>query len=251
MKERNWRVGCAGFPIPRKDYFGKLDLVEVQETFYDPPARRTLARWHREAPEDFVFVLRAWQLITHPPSFSGYARIKRDWRRDLLGRFGHFQPGEDVQWAWTVMKEAAENLRAGALVFQTPASFTPTSENRKNLSGFFLRIERGSCPMVWEPEGIWEDQDVDELCRDLRLIPSVDPFLRPPPSGDFFYCRLRRSRHRRAGNYTAVDFSRITDRILGAGELASTEGCFIFNTPDALRDAERFRNWLNERSLDL
>jgi len=251
MQVKNWKAGCAGFPIPRKSYFTRLELVEVQETFYDPPARRVLSRWRQEASEGFSFVLRAWQLITHPPSFSGYERIKRNWQRDLSGRFGHFQTSEEVQWAWAVMKEAVESLKAGVLVFQTPASFTPTPENRKNLEHFFSRVERGCCRMVWEPDGVWEDEDVDALCTDLGLIPSVDPFLRRPLSGDFFYCRLRGAKLRRAGNYTAEDFSRMIGRVLGAGEPAIAEGCFIFETPNALRDAERFRSWLQEQSLDL
>jgi len=251
MVPRDWKAGCAGFPIRREAYFARFPLVEVQETFYDPPSRRILVRWREKAPEPFVFALRAWQLITHPPGFEGYARIQRNWKRDLGQGFGHFRPGEDVRWAWSVTREAADTLKAGVIVFHTPASFTPTRENRRNLADFFSGIERGPFRLAWETGGIWEEGEVKDLCGELGLIAVVDPLLSLPQPGDFFYCRLRSPRHRRAGVYTADDFSRMAERILVAGGAGNAQGYFIFDTADALRDAEGFSRWLKQESAGL
>jgi hypothetical protein len=42
-----------------------LPAVEVQHTFYQSPQISTLKKWPKEAPPDFEFTLKAWQLITH------------------------------------------------------------------------------------------------------------------------------------------------------------------------------------------
>jgi uncharacterized protein YecE (DUF72 family) len=61
------KVGCCGFPTARKNYFQEFNLVEIQETFYRPPSIDGAAKWREEAPQDFEFSLKAWQVITHLP----------------------------------------------------------------------------------------------------------------------------------------------------------------------------------------
>jgi K+ transporter len=39
------RVGLCGFTIGAATYFETFDTLEVQQTFYEPPARETMARW--------------------------------------------------------------------------------------------------------------------------------------------------------------------------------------------------------------
>ncbi|MFQ6672762.1 MAG: DUF72 domain-containing protein, partial [Candidatus Tectimicrobiota bacterium] len=45
-------------------------LVEVQQTFYQPPWRTTAERWRWQAPEGFAFSPKAGQLITHLYRFT-------------------------------------------------------------------------------------------------------------------------------------------------------------------------------------
>ena len=52
-----------------REYFETFPLVEVQQTFYEPPAPRTLLRWREQAPDSFEFTMKAWQLITHRVRF--------------------------------------------------------------------------------------------------------------------------------------------------------------------------------------
>ena len=70
-------VGCSGFNTARAVYFQTLSAVEVQQTFYQPPRVPTLARWREEAPADFAFAVKAWQLVTHTPSSPTYRRFRR------------------------------------------------------------------------------------------------------------------------------------------------------------------------------
>ena len=66
------KVGCCGFPRGMKDYFSHFRLVEVQQTLYKMPKLETALRWRQQAPSDFEFTLKAWQLITHPATSPTY-----------------------------------------------------------------------------------------------------------------------------------------------------------------------------------
>ncbi len=66
------KVGCCGFPGGMKKYFSQFRLVEVQQTFYKMPRLKTAQKWRQEAPSDFEFTLKAWQLITHSPTSATY-----------------------------------------------------------------------------------------------------------------------------------------------------------------------------------
>ena len=244
--EGSWKVGCAGFSMRLSDYFQRFDLVEVQESFFDPPTERTLARWRREAPEGFAFSVRAWQLITHPPSYPGYGRIRRSWEEGARDRFGSFQPTEQTRWAWEIVERAVRILEAKAVVFHTPASFTPTRQNRENLVRFFDSIERGPYRLIWEPDGIWDEQETEAICRECGLIAAVDPLLSRPSSEEAFYFRIR-EKTRGRGAYTEDDFYDIRSAAPGVDEQEG-EGFFIWQTPDAARDAYRFMKWCAEEA---
>lgn len=240
-----WRIGCAGFPTKRSGYFETFNVVEVQETFYDPPSERTLARWRRAAPEGFAFTVRAWQLITHPPSYPGYQRIRRPLEKAARERFGLFQQTAEIRWAWQVLQESAAILDARAIVFQTPPSFTPTQENKENLLRFFDGVERGSLHLVWEPDGLWEEEETEALRSRCGLVAGIDPLISESRSGEVFYFRIR-DKTRSRGAFTDDDFFQIHRRAV-AGEAQGREGFFIWQTRDAARDAKGFSAWCASR----
>ena len=69
------RVGCCGFRSSRESYYGLLDSVEVQHTFYQPPQVATFRRWREEAPADFEFALKEILIlptadVVVPPSWA-------------------------------------------------------------------------------------------------------------------------------------------------------------------------------------
>jgi uncharacterized protein YecE (DUF72 family) len=70
------KVGCCGFPVKRETYYHTFQVAEVQQTFYQPPLLATGKRWREEAPPDFEFTMKAWQLITHEPSSPTYRRLR-------------------------------------------------------------------------------------------------------------------------------------------------------------------------------
>ena len=101
-------------------------MVEVQQTFYHPPMIKTLEGWRAEAPPDFEFTLKAWQLITHEAESPTYRRLKLPWPPTKLANCGSFKPSEEVLWAWEQTREAALALKAPIVVFRPrPASGPP------------------------------------------------------------------------------------------------------------------------------
>jgi uncharacterized protein YecE (DUF72 family) len=184
------RVGCCGFPRARSEYYKVFRFVEVQQTFYQPPSLKTAEKWREEAPADFEFAMKAWQLITHELKSPTYRRLKLRWPAEKLARCGSFKLSEEVVWAWEQTREIANALQAKSIVFQCPASFRPSLENQKNLKTFFEKVKRGNLRFVWEPRGTWTPGEVGDLCRELDLIHGVDPFKADPQWGPVRYFRL-------------------------------------------------------------
>jgi uncharacterized protein YecE (DUF72 family) len=155
----NTKIGTCGFGRTKKpDYFKALKVVEIQHTFYHPPEIKTLEKWRREAPADFEFTLKAWQMITHESSSPTYKRLKRPLTEQETEEAGFFRPTETVRDAWNVTRECAKALRARTILFQCPAKFQPLPENILNLKRFFSGIDRGGLNFAWDPRGkLWED----------------------------------------------------------------------------------------------
>ncbi len=183
------RVGLCGFTIGAAAYFERYDTLEVQQTFYEPPSRDTMFRWREQAPPGFNSTIKAWRVITHRSTSNTYRRMKT--RIDDMSSVGAFQLNDTTLGAWKVTRDAARLLRAKAILFQCPASFKPTDENVANMRGFFAAIERlEDVRFLWEPRGDWPDDLLIELCRDLDLVHTVDPFLRDSVTPELLYWRL-------------------------------------------------------------
>jgi uncharacterized protein YecE (DUF72 family) len=173
------------------DYVTRFAVVEVQQTFYQPPQVKTLENWRASAPADFEFTMKAWMLITHEARSPTYRRLKRELSEGEREECGSFRPTPIVREAWEVTLKCAEALSARRLLFQCPASFKPTKENVKNMRAFFAEIGRPpGLQLLWEPRGGWPDEAVRELCRELDLTHVVDPFAARTVTPERCYFRL-------------------------------------------------------------
>ncbi|MET1125113.1 MAG: DUF72 domain-containing protein [Archaeoglobaceae archaeon] len=223
------RVGCCGFPVSMKKYFETFDVVEVQKTFYNPPKVETARKWRKEAPEGFEFTVKAWQLITHPPSSPTYrkAGIK-------VEDAGFFKPIKVVFEAWERTREVAKALEAKFLLFQTPKSFTDSEENVKNMREFFGSIER-EFVFGFEPRG-WSRERILKVCEELDLVHVVDPFVEEQLYGDIIYYRLHGEKGYRH-KYSDEELERLRD-------MCVKEGYVMFNNVHMFDDAQRFKKLL-------
>src|SRR3954447_10366896 len=136
------RVGLCGFTMAFADYVREFGVVEVQQTFYEPPGDATLLRWRRQAPLRFEFTLKAWQLITHEASSPNYRRLRRPLSAQERRESGGFRTTPVVLEAWSRTLACARLLRATAVLLQCPRSFRPTPENTRRMREFLSVVER-------------------------------------------------------------------------------------------------------------
>lgn len=170
------RIGSCGFRVSRVEYFQLLSCVEIQQTFYQPPSPATLERWRAESPPDFEYTLKAWMLITHEAKSPTYRRLKRKLSEEEAAEAGSFKWTPVVREAWETTARCAQALQARSVLFQCPASFTPTKANVSSLEKFFSSVDRGGLDFSWEPRGDWDAGVVKGLCKALDLRHAVDPF---------------------------------------------------------------------------
>jgi uncharacterized protein YecE (DUF72 family) len=227
------RVGLCGWTINADTYFRTFDTLEVQQTFYEPPSRLTMDRWREQAPPGFVFTIKAWQVITHRATSSTYRRLRTEVNR---AECGAFQLNETVMNAWKVTRDCARILRAKAILFQCPASFKATEENVEAMRRFFDAIERlPDVHYLWEPRGPWPDDLLIDVCRELDLVHTVDPFLRDSVTSDIEYWRLHGiGSHYRS--YTDEELRSLASRI----RQDARDTFVMFNNIPRVDDAKRF-----------
>jgi len=183
-------VGCCGWAGAQAHYFSHFPVIEIQSTFYDPPAAKVAAKWRALAPPGFVFCIKAWQLITHASTSPTYRRLRRSTTPTERDLYGSFQDTEAVWRAWQKTLEIAQAVEASVVLFQCPASFQPISANLRNLSRFFHKLGSQPFRLAWEPRGPWPLELVHDICAEHELIHCVDPFVNHSVYGDRLYWRL-------------------------------------------------------------
>lgn len=237
------RVGCCGLPASLARYARVFRVVEIQQTFYQPPSLKTLQRWRAQVPAHFEFALKAWQLITHEATSPTYRRLRQKLTSQERREAGAFRLSPIVVAAWWRMLQCAWALGSRVILFQSPASFKPTRENKANLRSFFRVIHRQAPPgnfgnrfsFVWEPRGAWKPEEVLELCQELNLIHGTDPFLMKAVTGSPGYFRL----HGRDGfryRYSPEDFGELRKMAR-----SHRPAYVLFNNMSMWDDARRFQ----------
>jgi uncharacterized protein YecE (DUF72 family) len=236
------KAGCCGFRQSQAEYVKRFPVVEVQQTFYQPPQVKTLERWREAAPPDFEFTIKAWQLITHAARSPTYRRLKKELTETERAEAGSFRPTAIVQAAWEVTLASAQALKATRVLFQCPSSFTPTGEHVRDLREFFKRIERPrKLACLWEPRGKWPDKLIADLCRELDLTHVVDPFAARTLTPERCYYRL----HGRTGwryQYEDDELSELITMLPSRGV-----SYVLFNNVRMSDDAARFQMLAGER----
>ena len=233
------RVGLCGWTVAQSAYARRYRVVEVQHTFYDPPADALLARWRRQVPAGFEFTLKAWQLVTHSSSSPTYRRMKVPLAAEDRGEVGAFRSTPPVLHAWTRTLECAHVLRATAVLLQCPASFRPTRENVARMTTFLSTAPRHGLRVLWEPRGPWPVALLVELCRDLNLVHVVDPMQTETVTPEQTYYRLHGTSGMRHV-HTDDELRRLRDLVEGR-----PTPYVLFNNLPRVGDAERFLELLS------
>ena len=80
---RFYPPGVTSAEARLRHYAAQFGIVEVDSTYYAPPSARNSVLWAARTPDDFVFNVKAYGLLTHHP-----ARVDRLPRRLLAGASG-------------------------------------------------------------------------------------------------------------------------------------------------------------------
>lgn len=234
------RVGCTATGRDRKRYFSSYTALEYGRTFIFPPRAPTLGRLRAQLPEGLVPTVRAWQVITHQADCPTYKNLPREILGDPAG-FGNFADTPEVENALRNTVRAARRLGAWGIVFSTPAAFTPTAGNRKNLDIFFGELaprEDHGLRLIWEPAGLWSTDEVQGICSDLSILPCWDPLARQAfPDAEEAYLRVTNmGQPRPPGTSDLLD--------LAEGLRRYKQATCIFATPSMFTDAQRLTELL-------
>ena len=235
------RVGLCGWTVSQASYVRRFPVLEVQQTFYEPPADAVLARWRTQVPEGFEFTIKAWQIVTHESNSPTYRRMKRPLPDSARGRVGGFRTTPEVLDGWQRTLDCARVLRATAVLLQCPKSFGPTDENVERLRRFVSQAERPAGRLLWEPRGAWPTQLLRELCAELDLVHVVDPMQGETVTPERTYYRLHGTtgwRH----VHTDDELRRLRDMVEGR-----PSPYVMFNNIPRVGDAERFLVLLSDR----
>ena len=236
------RIGLCGFTMAMEDYGLHFPVVEVQNTFYEPPRDEVMQRWRDVTAPTLEYTIKVWQLVTHSASSPTYRRMKRP--LEAGAEPGFFRDSPAVAAGWERSVQCARVLDATALLFQCPASFGPERENIEQMRRFFERIDRPAARLLWEPRGarwVAARSLALSLCRDLDLVHVVDPFVTAPDPAQPVYWRLHGTAGPRS-SYTSAQLQQLGEMLRAVDHAAPQY--VMFNNMPRIGDAKRFAQLL-------
>ncbi|MET7833366.1 DUF72 domain-containing protein [Micromonospora sediminicola] len=148
LLDSGWYPASADTPEKRLSYYARrFPLVEVDATYYSPPAERTAGLWAQRTPPGFTFNVKAFSLLTgHPTRVSA---LYKDLRPDTDKRniYPDDLPAQAYEEVWTRFLSALDPLvdagKLGALLFQFPPWFTIKRDNKQ----YLLEVARRCAPL--------------------------------------------------------------------------------------------------------
>ncbi len=179
-------------------YSERLATVEINNTFYRMPTESVLTSWVEQVPNDFVFALKAPQIITH--------------RKRLRN------VGAETEYLFRTLSVLYRKL--GPVLFQFPKGFPADRPRLKD----FLTLIPGHIACAFEFRNpSWLNVEILDLLRGKGCSLCIadtddkpaDEIINTAPFG---YLRLRRS------DYTEVDLSQWLERIIAQ----KWERAFVF-----------------------
>jgi uncharacterized protein YecE (DUF72 family) len=240
------KIGCCGFPVAQQKYYQAFPVVELQSTFYRLPRESTLERWRETAPSAFEFVVKTWQVITHPSTSPTWRRANLTLEPNKAARYGYLRPTAENLEAFSRTLEACRMLHARICLIQCPPSFHATSENVRNLTHFLTKIDSGGLILAWEPRGNWVEKPelIRKLCEQLQVVHVADLLRHDPASPvPLVYCRLHGLGKRDVNysyRYTDTDLQLLGRKLSSLDKLGCREAYVLFNNVSMYEDAKRF-----------
>jgi uncharacterized protein YecE (DUF72 family) len=168
-----WYPQTADNPEKRLAYYAKnFPVVEVDSTYYGPPAEQTTKLWAQRTPADFTFNIKAFSMLTgHPTKVSAIYKDLRP-ETDKKNVYPTDLPAQAYEEIWTRFLSALDPLveagKLGALLFQFPPWWGIRRDNKD-----YLREVAARCkplrPVFEFRNASWFDGDnAEETLEFLR-----------------------------------------------------------------------------------
>ena len=173
LLESGWYPKAADNPEKRLAYYAKqFPVVEVDATYYGPPAEQTTRLWAQRTPDGFTFNIKAFSLLTgHPTKVSAIYKDLRP-ETDKKNIYPDDLPATAYEEVWSRFLSALDPLteagKLGALLFQFPPWFGIRRSNKDYLLEVASRCQPLT-PVFEFRNATWFDGDnQDETLDFLR-----------------------------------------------------------------------------------
>lgn len=168
-----WYPSAATTPEKRLAYYAtQFPLVEVDATYYAPPAEATAALWASRTPEGFLFNIKAFSVLTgHPTKVSAlYCDLRPD--TDKKNLYPADLPAEAYEQVWERFLSALTPLtkagKLGAILFQFPPWFTIRRSNKQYLLEVAQRCQPLRVAVELRHSSWFDGDNRDETLNFLR-----------------------------------------------------------------------------------
>jgi uncharacterized protein YecE (DUF72 family) len=138
LLDSGWYPESATTPEKRLAYYARqYPIVEVDATYYAPPATSTTSLWASRTPAGFTFNIKAFSLLTGHPTKLG--ALPKDMRPavEKANVYPKDLPSQVYEDVWSRFLGALDPLveagKLGVLLFQFPPWFTIRRANKQTL----------------------------------------------------------------------------------------------------------------------
>ena len=226
------KIGCTGFPVAQSKVHSALSCVELAALAQKVPKRTTLEKWRAGAPDKFEFIVCASRSVSHDANRGFHAAPAAS-----TIRRGRFHESADVRNGFSQTEIAATTLRSRIVLFSIPPQMTPHPDSIGRLHKFFGSVKRDERVFVWEPPANWPSSLVQQLSKELALVPVMNPLGgRPAHRAPLRYYRIgAEGRTRGVQRMTAPQL-----HALHAACDTPLSYVIFNNGPTAFEDAQKF-----------
>lgn len=143
-----WYPEDANNPEKRLAYYaGQFPIVEVDATYYAPPAEQTTKLWAERTPPGFLFNIKAFSLLTgHPTKVSALYKDLRP-ETDKQNIYPKDLEPQVYEEIWSRFLSALDPLveakKLGVLLFQFPPWFGIRHDNKQ----YLLEVKKRCAPL--------------------------------------------------------------------------------------------------------
>jgi uncharacterized protein YecE (DUF72 family) len=224
--QRQLRIGCAGWAIPKRHsssfpkpginlerYAQRFNAIEINSSFYRPHLRTTYERWAAAVPSDFAFAVKVPKEITHGLHLANAAAALDAFLAQVAGLGG----------------------KLGPLLFQLPPSLAFDAEIARS---FFAALRlRFDGNVVCEPRNPdWFTAPASDLMTEFGISrAAIDPLVAataaiPGGSNNLIYFRLHGSPRIYFSEYNSEELNRFAHQLAREISVCHTAWCIFDNT---------------------